>query len=83
MAKELKIFTSNNCEPCKMLKAMLPKLYMPIPISILDVDANPHLFEEYNMTGVPALIMFEDGIEIKRLNGFVADITYIKDWLNV
>jgi len=68
MKKVLK-FSASWCGPCKMLSKILSTIESPVEIQEVDVDANRELAVQYNVRGVPLLVMLEDDVEIKRLAG--------------
>jgi thioredoxin 1 len=42
-----------------------------VKIMKLNVDSNPAIQERYNVQGIPALILFRDGVERERITGRV------------
>ena len=67
-------FTAVWCGPCKMLEPIVKQLAQEwegkVKVTKLDVDDNPNLAMEYNVMGVPSLILFKDGKPVERLVGF-------------
>ena len=61
--KVLVDFNANWCGPCKMLK--------PILVSI-NIDDCDELAEEYNVSSIPCLVVFDKGSEIKRSVGLIS-----------
>jgi len=69
-------FTATWCGPCKMMAPILVDVKKEIgdAVSIIkvDVDNNPQAAREYNIQGVPTLILFKQGKQVWRQSGVVA-----------
>jgi len=67
-------FTASWCGPCKMLDPIVQQLVKDwdgkVKIAKLDVDDDPNLAMEYNVMGVPTLILFKDGKPVERVTGY-------------
>lgn len=67
-------FTAVWCGPCKMLEPILKELAEQwagqVRILKVDVDQNAELAMQYNVMGVPTLMLFQGGKVIERLSGF-------------
>lgn len=67
-------FTAVWCGPCKMLEPILKELadqwVDKVRILKVDVDQNPELAMQYNVMGVPTLMLFQDGKVLERLSGY-------------
>ena len=60
------------CQPCKQLAPILEEVsneIKDINFYKLDVDKNADIAQEYEIRGIPTLILFQDGKEIKRITG--------------
>ncbi len=52
------------CGPCKMLSPVLEEIskeFVDIKFIKVNVDENPHLSQNYGISGVPSIIMFKQG----------------------
>jgi thioredoxin 1 len=67
-------FTATWCGPCKMLAPIVEQLAQEwdgkVKVFKLDVDDNPDLAGQYQVMGVPTLILFKDGKPVERLTGY-------------
>ena len=73
--KVLVDFFATWCGPCKMLSLVMEKFDSKgvIPIVKVDIDEDRMLANEYKITSVPTLIIFENGKEVKRRSGFMSE----------
>lgn len=62
-------FTASWCQPCKMLAKMLDEITTDVLIDVIDIDTNDELPKQFGIRGVPALVMMNEGKEVKRLVG--------------
>ena len=62
-------FNATWCGPCKMLKPTLEEISNDYKVVSIDVDNNMDLAKEFGIISIPCLIVFKDGIEIKRSVG--------------
>ena len=67
-------FTAVWCGPCKMLDPIVKQLAEQwagkVKVVKLDVDHNPELAMQYQVMGVPTLMLFVDGQPSARLSGY-------------
>ena len=67
-------FSAVWCGPCKMLDPVVKELATDwdgkVKVVKLDVDHNPSLAMNYQVMGVPTLIMFKDGEPVERVTGY-------------
>ncbi len=72
------------CGPCKMLAPFLDQLAEEfagrVKFAKLNVDATPELAGQYNITGVPTLLLFRDGQPLDNVVG-MAPPQALKQWL--
>lgn len=76
-------FFATWCGPCKMLSLVMEKFDSKgvIPIVKVDIDEDSMLANEYKITSVPTLIIFENGKEVKRRSGFMSE-QELEEWVN-
>jgi len=67
-------FYADWCKPCKMMKPILEEVAgenkSKITIAGVNTDNNPTLSQKYNISGIPCMILFKDGKEVKRIVGY-------------
>ncbi len=67
-------FTAVWCSPCKMLDPIMKQLSQEwtgkVKIVKLDVDDNSQLAMEYQVMGVPTLMLFVKGKPVQRVSGY-------------
>ncbi|MDA0783598.1 MAG: thioredoxin domain-containing protein [Bacteroidetes bacterium] len=68
-------FNAAWCAPCKKMKAFMPALVKEcsgkLKVIYVDYDNNPQLVTAMKVASIPALMLFQNGIEMKRYAGFV------------
>ena len=68
-------FNAAWCAPCKKMKAFMPNLIKDcggkLKVIYVDYDNNPQLVSAMKVASIPALMLFQNGIEMKRYAGFV------------
>lgn len=70
--KTVYYFTADWCQPCKKTRPIVEELnreQTTAGFQIIDVDDNPELVKTFGIQSVPTFILFDDGIEKKRLIG--------------
>lgn len=67
-------FYADWCRPCKMMKPVLEEVAgeykSQITIASINTDFNKTLSAQYNISGIPCMILFKDGKEVKRIIGY-------------
>jgi thioredoxin 1 len=67
-------FTAVWCGPCKMLEPVVKQLAEQwngkVKVMKLDVDDHPQLAMEYQVMGVPTLVLFKHGQPVERVTGY-------------
>jgi thioredoxin 1 len=68
-------FSAEWCGPCKMMAPILTQLKTMIGESAtilkVDVDKNPEVSKQFNIQGVPTLIVFQKGAVKWRQSGVI------------
>jgi len=74
------------CGPCRMVSPVLEDVASMFPgrIKVVKVnsDENPSLSRQYNIQGIPTIILFRDGKEVDRLVG-AAPKEHIMEFLHL
>ncbi|MCB2342870.1 thioredoxin [Clostridium estertheticum] len=67
-------FFATWCPPCKMLAPIFDKLSLEmegkVKFTKVDVDSSTNIASEYNITNVPAIVIFKNGKKKEMLVGF-------------
>jgi thioredoxin 1 len=68
-------FSAEWCGPCKMMAPILSQLKTMVgettTILKVDVDKNPEVSKQFNIQGVPTLILFQNGAVKWRQSGVI------------
>jgi thioredoxin 1 len=68
-------FSAVWCGPCKMLEPIVEDLAQEwgekVKVVHLDVDNNPNIAMNYQVMGVPTLMLFKGGQAVERLTGYM------------
>ena len=78
-ADHLEIYTSQNCPPCRRLRADIeedPEMLGALSVRFLPASAG----REKGVRVVPTLILYEDGKEVDRVSGYAGKAA-LKRWL--
>ena len=67
-------FSASWCGPCKMFAPIFEEFSDKTDVKCvkIDVDNNQELAREYIVMSVPTIILFKDGKEINRHNGYMS-----------
>jgi len=60
------------CPPCRMIGIVLEEIDLELDIRIVKVNAddNEDFISQYEVLGIPTLLLFQDGQLVKRITGF-------------
>ena len=73
--KVLADFNADWCGPCQMLKPIIEEIADSnddIKVVSINIDDEDELSEEYNISSIPCLVLFENGKEVKRNVGLIS-----------
>ncbi len=65
-------FYADWCGPCKMLGSILETME-DVSIIKINVDEHPELAQQFGVMSIPTIIIFKNGLEIKKQIGFVPE----------
>ncbi len=67
-------FTATWCAPCKMIEPIVSQIAQTwaekVKVVKLDIDENIILTSQYQVMGVPTLILFIKGKPVERITGY-------------
>ena len=67
-------FTATWCGPCKLLEPIIQQLALDwndkVQVFRLDVDENPDITMQFQVLGVPTVILFKQGKPVERFSGY-------------
>ena len=68
-------FYATWCGPCRMISPIIDEISKEkeeLTIIKVDVDKFPNLASKYGIMSIPTLILFKDGVEVKKNIGFMS-----------
>lgn len=80
-------FWASWCKPCRVMADVLERFAAhrdDVTLAKVDIDAEPGLASQYQIFGVPTLILFVKGREVHRVSGAVSEARLqaeFKPWL--
>jgi thioredoxin 1 len=79
-------FTASWCGPCKVLAPIIGELEAKhsdkAQFNTIDVDNQKEMAQQYNISGVPTVIILENGVEKQRIVGMKPKNIYESAILN-
>ncbi|MCD8316394.1 MAG: thioredoxin family protein [Eggerthellaceae bacterium] len=78
-------FWGPGCAPCTAMTKNLEQLEKDFPdvsMCSMDVSAYPDVAWAFDVLGIPCVLLFKDGVEVKRFSGYVGK-DVIAEALNV
>lgn len=69
--KKLVVFKAHWCAPCKMLSKVIQDTDLGIPVETVDIDADPTATTEYDIRGVPTVLLMSDNQVMRRKSGYM------------
>lgn len=69
--QKLVVFKAHWCAPCKMLAKTLQDTDLGIPVETVDIDADPTSTTEFDIRGVPTVLLMNDNQVMKRRSGYM------------
>lgn len=68
-------FQATWCAPCKMLSKVFEDIKPDLQHELVevDIDENSDLARQYNIRGVPTLVLVDGDTEIERKSGFMTE----------
>ena len=69
--KKLVVFKAHWCAPCKMLTKTLQDTDLGIPVETVDIDADPTATIDFDIRGVPTVVLMNDNQVMKRRSGYM------------
>ena len=74
-------FWTTWCSPCLMVGKSIDKLYeemSDVVIAKINAEENKELSTKYQISSVPTILLFKDGVVVKRIEGLIS-YTKLKD----
>lgn len=79
-------FSAEWCGPCRMFKPIIEQLSevnKEFKFGKVDVDVDKDVAIKFEVTSIPCIILFHEGVEVKRIRGVVPKDKLQKEILNV
>lgn len=74
------------CRPCKQVEPILEEISKEYNILVgkLNVDDFPEISQKYQISSIPTMIVFENGVRVKQITGALPKHKLVKEldgWL--
>jgi thioredoxin 1 len=72
------------CGPCKLKKPtflLIKEKHLNIYMEFIDVDDHPEFKDEHSIQKLPTFLVFEDGKEIKRMEGAKQTMAELEEFI--
>jgi thioredoxin 2 len=76
-------FWASWCQPCRVMAGNLERFAAKrddVTVAKVDIDAEPGLASQYQIFGVPTLVLFVKGREVHRVSGAVGETQLQKEF---
>ena len=70
-------FTAKWCAPCQQLAPIMAQVSNSVKVIKIDIDENPQIASQWNVRGVPTVILTDGGVEVNRHVGVKPLGTYL------
>lgn len=83
--KTVLYFSTEWCGPCKMFFPVVEEVTtaMAIPLTKVDAERNRDLASQYQITGVPTVVILKNGQPVYRKTGVVPKSQFISTLQNI
>lgn len=75
--KQYIYFSAPWCGPCRMLGPVMERVNATIPVQKVNIEEQSALAQQYNVRGIPTVVLLENGNEIKRIIGAKSESEYL------
>lgn len=66
-------FNADWCGPCRMLKPIVEEIAeekSDVKVVSINIDDEDELADEYDVSSIPCIVVFKNGVEVERSVGF-------------